>query len=64
MSRLLTEFEKLMSFCGDQKHLFHGDFGFDNVLSDGSRVTGVLDWAECGYGEAEIAKLREVGAVK
>ncbi|MBD1846579.1 phosphotransferase [Cyanobacteria bacterium FACHB-63] len=29
----------------------HGDFGFDNVMSDGQRVTGVLDWAESRLGD-------------
>src|SRR5438874_1468432 len=24
----------------------HGNYGFDNVVSDGARITGVLDWAD------------------
>lgn len=44
----------------DQPALVHGDFGFSNLLADGERLTGVLDW--------ELAAIRapasDLGQVK
>jgi aminoglycoside phosphotransferase (APT) family kinase protein len=31
--------------------LIHGDFTIDNVLLEGSRVTGVIDWSGAAYGD-------------
>ena len=30
----------------------HGDFGSNNVLTDGQRITAVLDWESAKYGDA------------
>ena len=37
----------------------HGDFGHENIISDGERITGVLDWAEARLGDPlyDIANL-------
>ena len=43
--------KRLLSYCPTERYLIHRDFGFDNVVADGARVTGVLDWAEFGYGD-------------
>jgi hygromycin-B 4-O-kinase len=40
-----------LSICLTNKHWVHGDFGFDNVMSCGKRITGVLDWAESRLGD-------------
>jgi hygromycin-B 4-O-kinase len=48
---LFDEMRRLTAFCPQDRHLIHGDFGFDNVMSDGNRITGVLDWAECALGD-------------
>lgn len=45
------EVEKLVPACPEQRHLIHGDFGFDNVLVEGDRVTAILDWGESLYGD-------------
>lgn len=45
------EMKRLVSYCPPERYLIHRDYGFDNVVADGSRVTGVLDWAEFGYGD-------------
>lgn len=42
----LAEMKRLLPCCPEEKYLVHGDYGFDNVLSDGQRITGVLDWAD------------------
>lgn len=40
-----------LPFCSTRKYWLHGDFGFDNVMSDGQKITGVLDWAESRLGD-------------
>ena len=44
-------FEDLVEYCPEDFHLIHGDYGFDNVLADGEKVTGVLDWGGSKYGD-------------
>lgn len=43
--------ERLFPFLPPQKWLIHGDFGGHNIISDGERLTGVLDWAEARLGD-------------
>lgn len=47
----LGELRRLTRYCPTQKWLVHGDFGFENVITDGNRITGVLDWAEMRLGD-------------
>ena len=49
--QLRQQMEALLPFCPIEKYLVHGDFGFDNVISDGQAITAVLDWAEMRYGD-------------
>lgn len=44
-------FKRLAESCPEIKCLVHGDFGSNNVLTDGSRITGVLDWESALYGD-------------
>ena len=37
--------------CPEERWIIHGDFGFDNVLADDGRITGVLDWSNLSYGD-------------
>jgi hygromycin-B 4-O-kinase len=50
---------QLAKFCPEEKHYVHGDFGFGNILTDGKKITAVLDWAEllCGDFLVDIAAL-------
>lgn len=44
----------LMDFvpqCPETRGLVHGDFGSNNVLTDGTRITGVIDWSEALFGD-------------
>lgn len=42
----------LIKYCpGEKQYLVHGDYGFNNVLSDGKKITGVIDWGESKYGD-------------
>lgn len=44
-------FEELLTYVPQEKWLVHGDYGFDNVVAAGRRITGVLDWAEMRLGD-------------
>jgi hygromycin-B 4-O-kinase len=35
----------------EEQSLVHGDFGMDNMLIDGTKVTGVIDWSLAKYGD-------------
>jgi hygromycin-B 4-O-kinase len=43
--------KEYLPFCLTNKYWVHGDFGFDNVMSCGKKITGVLDWAESRLGD-------------
>lgn len=49
--RLRSEMEMLLDYVPAEKYLVHGDFGFDNVIADNGKITGVLDWAESQLGD-------------
>jgi hygromycin-B 4-O-kinase len=42
---------KLTENMQDFRNLVHGDFGSNNVLSDGTLITGVIDWSEALIGD-------------
>ena len=42
---------KLLSYCSEERYLIHGDYSFDNILSDGNRITAVIDWEQSMYGD-------------
>ncbi len=37
--------------CPEVRALVHGDFGSNNVLTDGAVITGVIDWSEAMFGD-------------
>ena len=41
----------LISACPEQKQLVHGDVGFGNTVWNGTKITGILDWAESKIGD-------------
>ncbi len=49
--RVCGQLSELVEYCPEDISLIHGDFGFDNVLTDGGRITGVLDWGGSKYGD-------------
>lgn len=49
---LRDEAMKLADYATDERKLVHGDFGFNNVVSDGKDITGVLDWEMSMYGDS------------
>lgn len=43
--------EELVTTCPDQRSVIHGDLLAGNVLVDGARLTGVLDWGNSLVGD-------------
>lgn len=48
---IMHEFEALLSYCPEERQLLHADFGSNNLLAHGVKITGVLDWEEAKYGD-------------
>ena len=50
---------QLAAFCPEERALIHNDYWFENILADGRRVTGVIDWANALYGDPlyDVARL-------
>ena len=48
--KIYSEIKQLSEFCPEERFLVHGDYGNNNAVSDGEKVTGVFDWADslCG----------------
>jgi hygromycin-B 4-O-kinase len=51
ITALKSSVEELAPACPSERRLIHGDFGADNLLSDGERITAVLDWELAAYGD-------------
>ncbi|MDQ3655614.1 MAG: aminoglycoside phosphotransferase family protein [Chloroflexota bacterium] len=43
--------DTLLEICPEERAFAHGDYNLDNILSDGRRITGVVDWSNCLYGD-------------
>lgn len=48
---LYARLSQLVEFCPEQRYLIHGGFGVDNIITDGTKITGIIDWAESKYGD-------------
>jgi hygromycin-B 4-O-kinase len=42
---------RLVAHCPEERALLHNDYWFENILADGERITGVIDWANALYGD-------------
>lgn len=51
VARFLDKLDVLADGCPEMRRLVHGDFGSNNVLTDGLRITGVIDWSEAMIGD-------------
>lgn len=51
VERATQNIRLLAPFCQTKKCLVHGDFGFDNALTNGETITGIIDWAEARAGD-------------
>lgn len=51
-NRLRAKIKHYYQFIpNDIRQLIHRDYGFNNTLSDGQKVTGVIDWHDAQYGD-------------
>jgi hygromycin-B 4-O-kinase len=50
---------RLATHCPEERALIHNDYQFENVLAEGGRITGVIDWANALYGDPlyDVARL-------
>lgn len=48
---LRKEITPLIELMPEERVMIHDDIGFGNTLSDGKRITGVIDWVQAGYGD-------------
>lgn len=48
---LRARYGELIDYCPNIRQLVHGDYGFNNVLADGRKITAVIDWQESKYGD-------------
>ena len=48
---IFAQLESRLPYLPAERWLFHGNFGFGNVLIAGTTVTAVIDWFESGYGD-------------
>ena len=55
--RIYQQMEEALTYCSEERHLLHGDYGFDNILVKAGLITGILDWSQAHYGDP----LYEVG---
>lgn len=49
--RHLRRLVELVPECPETRGLVHGDFGSNNVMTDGLAITGVIDWSEALFGD-------------
>ncbi|GGD67019.1 phosphotransferase family protein [Paenibacillus nasutitermitis] len=42
---------KLAAYSQGQRYLVHGDFHMGNLIAEGERITGVIDWEMAMYGD-------------
>jgi hygromycin-B 4-O-kinase len=50
-AELIGRLKREVTCLPEQRRLVHGDIGMDNVLTDGDRLTAVLDWGQARYGD-------------
>lgn len=48
---ILDRYKQLVEYAPNIRHLVHGDYGFNNLMSDGAKITGVIDWELSKYGD-------------
>ena len=48
---IMKNYLELTDNCPEERKLVHGDFGSNNMLTDGKKITGVLDWDCALYGD-------------
>jgi len=50
-NKVYKKIESLLQYCPEDRYIMHGDYGYDNVTSENSSITGVFDWEGSKYGD-------------
>jgi Ser/Thr protein kinase RdoA (MazF antagonist) len=54
LPRVLDEIARLLDGIVADSHWLHGDFHLGNLLFDDTRLTGILDFDDCGWGAPSL----------
>ncbi len=46
-----AKLQEIIGTLSNFHYLVHADYGFDNIISDGKEITGVIDWEHSKYGD-------------
>jgi hygromycin-B 4-O-kinase len=49
--RFFERMVRLSERCPNVRQLVHNDYQFENVMTDGKRISGVIDWGNALYGD-------------
>jgi hygromycin-B 4-O-kinase len=50
-AKLRDEIRNKLGNLPEERRLIHWDYGFNNTLSDGNNITGIIDWEHSAYGD-------------
>lgn len=50
-TRLRDEIGPMLDRMPEERKMTHADFGFNNTLADGTKISGVIDWEHSEYGD-------------
>jgi hygromycin-B 4-O-kinase len=48
---LIKQIESSLELIPDKKYVVHGDVSFGNIITDGIKITGLLDWSGAQWGD-------------
>lgn len=51
VEKVTEKIRQLTKYVPEERYLVHGDYGGNNMTSDGEKITGVLYWGESKYGD-------------
>jgi len=49
--RVYERMQRLLADCPEERSLVHSNLGYGNLLAEGDRITGVIDWVDARYGD-------------
>lgn len=50
-SKFWKKYEGLYKYLPEERYLIHGDYGYNNIISNKEKITGVLDWENSKVGD-------------
>ena len=53
IDEIIAIYQTLIPYCSEERKLWHGDFGSNNIIVDNTpKITGVIDWDCAAYGDS------------